>query len=333
MAIDKRHYSDRKCDYYRESGEPMNDTSYSNRRKNRTLIGISRCWELYLFLVPAIVLIFVFSYMPMYGILIAFKDYSPTLGTMGSPWTGLAHFARLITLPKMKDVIINTFYISAMSIILGFPFPVFLALVLNQLRSNGYKRVIQTVTYMPHFISTVVIVGMLTVFLSTKNGIYKYFCDVLEVEPVNLMGSKTVFRWLYVFSGIWQHTGWNAIIYLAALSGVDVQLYEAAAIDGANRFQRMMHIDIPSIVPTMIILLILDSGSVLSVGFEKIFLMQNSSNLTVSEVISTYTYKMGLQSMQFSFSTAVNLLNTLVNFVMLYIVNFIANKTSEYSLW
>lgn len=299
----------------------------------KTWLHARQCWELYLFLIPAVVLIFIFSYVPMYGILIAFKDYKASLGVWGSKWVGLKHFTRMLSLPKMKTVVTNTFYISALSIVMGFPFPVFLALVLNQIRSNGYKRVIQTITYMPHFISTVVIVGMLSVFLSTKNGIYKYFCDLLAAKPINLMGSKAHFRWLYIFSGIWQHTGWNAIIYLAALSGIDTQLYEAAAIDGANRWQRMIHIDIPSIVPTMIILLILDSGSVLSVGFEKIFLMQNASNLTVSEVISTYTYKMGLQSMQFSFSTAVNLLNTLVNFVMLMIVNFIARKTSDYSLW
>lgn len=294
---------------------------------------MAQCWELYLFLVPAVVLVFVFSYVPMYGIQIAFKNYKPVLGIWGSPWVGLKHFTRMFALPKFKLIVGNTFKISLMSIVLGFPFPIILSLILNQLRSERYKRLIQTVTYMPHFISTVVIVGMLTVFLSTKNGIYKYFCDLLGKEPVNLMGSKQLFPWLYVFSGIWQHTGWNTIIYLAALSSIDVGLYEAATIDGANRWQRMVHIDIPSIVPTMVILLILDSGSVLSVGFEKIFLMQNASNEAVSEVISTYTYKMGLQSMQYSFSTAVNLMNTVVNFVMLFVVNIIARKTSDYSLW
>ena len=282
---------------------------------------MAQCWELYLFLVPAVVLVFVFSYVPMYGIQIAFKNYKPVLGIWGSPWVGLKHFTRMFALPKFKLIVGNTFKISLMSIVLGFPFPIILSLILNQLRSERYKRLIQTVTYMPHFISTVVIVGMLTVFLSTKNGIYKYFCDLLGKEPVNLMGSKQLFPWLYVFSGIWQHTGWNTIIY------------QAATIDGANRWQRMVHIDIPSIVPTMVILLILDSGSVLSVGFEKIFLMQNASNEAVSEVISTYTYKMGLQSMQYSFSTAVNLMNTVVNFVMLFVVNIIARKTSDYSLW
>ena len=303
------------------------------RHKKRTWLRVRQCWELYLFLLPAIALIFIFSYIPMYGITIAFKNYKPVNGYGGSEWVGLAHFVRLFTLPKFKVIVSNTFIISFMSIVLGFPFPVMLSLILNQLRSERYKRVIQTITYMPHFISTVVIVSMLTVFLSTKYGIYRYFCDLMGAQPVNLMGSTTLFRWLYVFSGIWQHTGWNTIIYLAALSSIDVGLYEAATIDGANRWQRMVHIDVPSIVPTMIILIILDSGSVLSVGFEKIFLMQNPSNEAVSEVISTYTYKMGLQSMQYSFSTAVNLMNTLVNFVMLFLVNYIARKTSEYSLW
>ncbi len=312
----------------------MTVTSKANHlSKRKTWLRVCQCWELYLFLLPAVVLLFVFNYVPMYGIQIAFKNYKPSSGFFGSDYVGLSHFVRLFTLPKFRVIVGNTFIISIMSIVLGFPFPVMLALTLNQLRSEHYKRVIQTVTYMPHFISTVVIVSMLTVFLSTKYGIYRYFCDLLKVEPVNLMGSTKLFRWLYVFSGIWQHTGWNTIIYLAALSSIDVGLYEAATIDGANRFQRMVHIDIPSIVPTMIIMIILDSGSVLSVGFEKIFLMQNPSNEAVSEVISTYTYKMGLQSMQYSFSTAVNLMNTIVNFVMLYAVNMIARKTSEYSLW
>ncbi len=313
----------------------MAQTTGTGRRHHRRSIWLRawQCRELYLFLLPAIALIFVFSYVPMYGITIAFKNYKPSNGFLGSEWVGLQHFVRLFTLPKFKVIVGNTFIISFMSIVLGFPFPVMLSLILNQLRSERYKRLIQTVTYMPHFISTVVIVSMLSVFLSTKYGIYRYFCDLMGAQPVNLMGSTTLFRWLYVFSGIWQHTGWNTIIYLAALSSIDVGLYEAATIDGANRWQRMVHIDIPSIVPTMIILIILDSGSVLSVGFEKIFLMQNPSNESVSEVISTYTYKMGLQSMQYSFSTAVNLMNTLVNFVMLFLVNFIARKTSEYSLW
>ena len=309
--------------------------SSGQRVKHRKKLGlrIAQCWELYLFLLPAVALIFIFNYVPMYGIQIAFKDYKPVLGIWGSKWAGIKHFQRLFTLPKLGLIVGNTFRISAMSIVLGFPFPIILALVLNQLRSERYKRVIQTVTYMPHFISTVVIIGMLSVFLSTKYGIYRYFCDQMGVDPVNLMGSKSAFPWLYVLSGIWQHTGWNTIIYLAALSSVDEGLYEAATIDGANRWQRMVHIDIPCLVPTMIILLILDSGSILSVGFEKIFLMQNSSNQLVSEVISTYTYKMGLQSLQYSFSTATNLLNTLVNFVMLFIVNQIARRVSDYSLW
>ncbi len=301
--------------------------------KKSLWLRVAQCWELYLFLLPAIALVFIFNYIPMYGVQIAFKNYKPVLGIWDSKWVGLKHFTRMFSLPKFKTIVGNTFRISLMSILLGFPFPIILSLILNQLRSERYKRLIQTVTYMPHFISTVVIVGMLSVFLSTKNGIYKYFCDLLGQEPVNLMGSKQLFPWLYVFSGIWQHTGWNTIIYLAALSSIDVGLYEAATIDGANRWQRMVHIDIPSIVPTMVIMLILDSGSVLSVGFEKIFLMQNASNEAVSEVISTYTYKMGLQSMQYSFSTAVNLMNTVVNFVMLFVVNIIARKTSDYSLW
>ena len=291
------------------------------------------CWELYLFLIPAVALIFIFNYIPMYGIQIAFKDYKPVLGIWGSPWVGFKHFQRLFALPKLQLIVGNTFVISLLSLVIGFPFPIILALVLNQIRSKHYKHLIQTVTYMPHFISTVVIVGMLNIFLSTKFGIYRFFCDQLGVAPVNLMGSKDAFPWLYVLSGVWQHTGWNTIIYLAALSAIDEGLYEAAMIDGANRWQRMIHVDVPCLVPTMVVMLILESGSILSVGFEKVFLMQNPSNLMTSEVISTYTYKMGLQSLQYSFSTATNLLNTVINFVMLFLVNFIARRVSDYSLW
>ncbi|MBO4299628.1 MAG: sugar ABC transporter permease [Clostridia bacterium] len=307
---------------------------HPGRRNTRTvLIRASRCWELYLFLVPAIVLIALFNYWPMYGIQIAFRDYKPLLGITGGKYVGLKHFERLIHLPAFVQIVRNTFRLAALGIVLGFPFPILLAITLNQLRSERFKRIVQTVTYLPHFISTVVLVGMLFVFLSPSYGIWGAIANALGLEARNIMGEKGMFKWVYVISGIWQNCGWDAIIYLAALSSIDTALYEAAMIDGANRWQRIWYIDIPSIIPTMTILLILSSGGFLSVGFDKVFLMQKDATLSVSETISTYTYKMGLVNSQYSFSTAVSLLNTLVNFVVLFIVNFIAGKVGETSLW
>jgi putative aldouronate transport system permease protein len=279
------------------------------------------------------VLIAVFNYWPMYGIQIAFRDYKPLLGITGSKWVGLKHFNRLLSLPALKQIVSNTFTLAALGIVVGFPFPIMLAIILNQLRSERFKRVVQTVTYLPHFISTVVLVGMLFVFLSPTYGIWGVIARELGVEARNIMGEKSSFKWVYTISGIWQNCGWDAIIYLAALSSIDPTLYEAAVIDGANRWHRIWYIDLPSILPTMTILLILSSGGFLSVGFDKVFLMQTDATLSVSEIISTYTYKMGLVNSQYSFSTAVSLLNTLVNFIILVTVNFIASKVSETSLW
>jgi len=312
----------------------MNASPYKKRSSFvSALKRAGQCWELYLFLVPAVVLIALFNYWPMYGVQIAFRNYKPLLGISGSQWVGLKHFIRLVSLPSFRQIVGNTFSIAALGIVLGFPFPIFLALTLNQLRSERFKRVVQTVTYLPHFISTVVLVGMLFVFLSPSYGIWGAMATALGVEPVNIMGEKNMFKWVYVISGIWQNCGWDAIIYLAALSSIDTSLYEAAMIDGANRWHRIWYIDIPSIIPTMTILLILSSGGFLSVGFDKVFLMQTDATLSVSETISTYTYKMGLVNSQYSFSTAVNLLNTVVNFVVLFIVNTIAGKVGETSLW
>lgn len=312
----------------------MISTSRGKRSKiQTTLYRAGRCWELYLFLVPAIVLIALFNYWPMYGVQIAFRNYKPLMGITGSEWVGLKHFIRLINLPSFKQIVGNTFTLAALGIVLGFPFPILLALILNQLRSERFKRLVQTVTYLPHFISTVVLVGMLFVFLSPSYGIWGVIANALGVNPVNIMGEKNLFKWVYVISGIWQNCGWDAIIYLAALSSIDTSLYEAAMIDGANRWHRIWYIDIPSIVPTMTILLILSSGGFLSVGFDKVFLMQTDATLSVSETISTYTYKMGLVNSQYSFSTAVSLLNTVVNFVVLFVVNTIAGKVGETSLW
>lgn len=303
-------------------------------RFGRAVNRAARCWELYLFLLPSLVLLFLFNYWPMYGIQIAFRNFKPLRGITGSPWVGMQHFERLFRLPVLSQIVGNTFSLAALSILLGFPFPILMALTLNQLRSERYKRLVQTVTYMPHFISVVVLVGMIKVFLSPNSGLYGALMRALgNASPENLLGSKHAFKWIYSISGIWQNCGWDAIIYLAALSGVDPCLYEAAEIDGANRWHRIWYIDIPCILPTMTILLIMSSGGFLSVGFDKVFLMQNDSIISVSETISTYTYKIGLEKAQYSFSTAISLLNTVVNFAVLATVNAISRRVGETSLW
>lgn len=290
--------------------------------------------QLYLLVLPAVVAIFLFCYVPMYGVQIAFKDFRPIKGIWGSEWVGLTHFIRFFKSYQFVDILRNTLLLSLYSIVAGFPMPILLALMLNQLGAPRFKRTLQTVTYMPHFISTVVMVGMLLVFLSPSTGLYGHLMRALGVaEPPNLMGDKSLFRTIYVLSDIWQHTGWDSIIYLAALSAVDLSLYEAAMVDGANKMQRVWNIDIPCLLPTVIILLILRAGNIMSVGFEKVFLMQKDLNLPVSEIISTYVYKLGLKQAQYSFSSAVGLFNTLINFILLISVNTISKRVGETSLW
>lgn len=292
-----------------------------------------QCKELFLFLLPAILLILVFNYFPMYGILMAFQNFVPSKGIWGSSFVGLQQFERFFSLPTFGSLIGNTVKISLLSLAVNFPIPILLALLLNQIRGERTKKAAQTFVYMPHFISVVVAVGMINVLLSPTGGIYGGVCKALGIKAVNLFSKPGAFQWIYVLSDTWQHAGWNSIIYLAALSSVDPSLYEAATVDGANRLQKIFHIDIPALIPTMVILLILNTGNVLSVGFEKIFLMQNSANIGVSEVISTYVYKIGLKSAQYSFSAAVGLFNTLINFVVLLLVNQISKKVADTSLW
>lgn len=284
-------------------------------------------------LLPAIALIIIFNYLPMYGVQIAFKNFKPSLGIMGSKWVGLKHFQRLFRLPLLWQIVKNTLSLSFTSIVVGFPVPIILALFLNQIKKESHKKFLQTVTYLPHFISTVVVVGMILVFLSPRIGLYGIISKALGVEPENLMGKSNLFVPIYVISNVWKSSGWSSIIYLAALSSVDPMLYESAMIEGANRWHRIIYIDLPSLAPTIIVLLILASGSILGVGFEKVYLMQNASNLAKSEIIATYVYKVGIQQAQFSFSTALGLFNSLVCFVMLFLVNGLAKRFGEVSLW
>lgn len=303
----------------------------------KTQVGFKR-WrlnlELYvLFLLPAIAVVFVFNYLPMWGAQIAFRDYIPNKGMLGSPWVGLRHFARFIGSYQFLNLMKNTLGISLYQLAAGFPLPVLLALMLNQLRNGPFKRITQTVTYAPHFISVVVLIGLLNVFLNPRNGLVNVFLQSMGMDPVYFMGKEDLFWHLYVFSGIWQSTGWAAILYLAALAGIDPELYEAAKIDGATRFQRILYIDLPGILPTVIILFILNAGRLMNVGFEKTFLMQNPLNLQASEVISTYVYKVGLVQAQFGFASAVGLFNGIVNLILLFLVDRIAKRLSAVGLF
>jgi putative aldouronate transport system permease protein len=268
----------------------------------------------------------------MYGLQIAFKNFIPSKGIWGSAWTGLDNFARFFRSSLSWLYIKNTFFISLYSLAAGFLPPIILALLVNSLMIQKYKRVLQTVTYLPHFISMVVMAGMIVLFLSPR-GLWGNIAGFLGVEKVNIMALPGVFKHVYVWSGVWQGMGWGSIIYLSALSAVDTELYEAATIDGANKIQKICYIDIPTIAPTIIILLILSTGGILSVGFQKVYLLQNNLNLMESEVVSTYTYKMGLINAQYSFGAAVGLMNTSVNFVILVIVNRIARTVTSTSIW
>ena len=293
---------------------------------------IKKTWQLWVFMLPALVGLIVFSYIPMYGIVLAWKDYSPIQGILGSRNVGFEHFARFFRSPYFVDIIRNTIVISLYGMIVGFPLPILLALGLNQIRSLKFKKFIQTVTYAPYFISTVVLVGIINIVFAEK-GFVNQFISLFGEESILFMGSVKYWRHIYVWSGVWQSMGWNAIIYIAALAGVNPELHEAAIIDGATKFQRIKYIDLPSIAPTIVITLILSAGSIMSVGFEKAFLMQNSLNAEVSEIIATYIYKVGLVSGQYGFSTAVGLFNSVINCILLLSVNKIAKKMGHSSIW
>jgi putative aldouronate transport system permease protein len=285
-------------------------------------------WELYLMLLPALCFIVLFAYVPMWGIQLAFREFVPSKGLSGGRWVGFQYFRQFFESPMFASTVWNTFKISIGTLVLGFIAPIFLALLINQIASVKFKGFIQTITYMPHFISTVVIVAMLNIFLTPGTGLLGRFFG-----KDNLMDNPNAIAPIYWLSEVWQHCGWNCIIYLAALSSVDVSLYEAAKIDGAGRLQLIRYVDLPTIMPTCVILLILNMGSVLNVGFEKVWLMQNAMNLPGSEVISTYTFKIGIQSFQFSYGTAIGLFNTFINFVFVVLANWISKRVSDTSIF
>lgn len=290
-------------------------------------------FDLWLFVLPGIVITFIFSYIPLYGVQIAFRRFSAKKGIWGSPWVGWDHFVRFFESPYFLSTLSNTFIVSIYTLIAGFPIPIILALLLNSFNHKRYRKIIQTVTYAPNFISVVVMCGMLLLFLSPSVGILNKLVGLFGVDPINFMAEKGLWRHIYVWSGVWQNTGWNSVIFFAALAGVSQEFHEAAIVDGASKFQRILYIDFPSILPTATILLIMNCGSILSVGFEKAFLLQNDLNLSVSEIISTYTYKVGLVQNDMSYSAAIGLFNSAVNAILLILVNWIADRLSGTSLW
>ena len=301
--------------------------------KQNLLKAIKRDYILWLFVLPGLILTFIFSYVPLYGVQIAFRNYNAKLGFFGSHWVGMKYFIRYFNSPYFISTLRNTFILSIYSIVAGFPIPIILALMLNSFRHKKYAKVIQTITYAPNFISTVVMCGMLVLFLSPSVGIVNHIIESFGGQAINFMAEKSLWRHIYVWSGVWQTMGWNSVIFFAALAGVNPELQEAAVMDGASKFQIIRYIDFPSILPTATILLIMSCGSVLSVGFEKVFLLQNDLNLSVSQVISTYVYQVGLIDNNVSYSTAIGLFNSLVNAILLIIVNKVSDKMSGISLW
>lgn len=310
----------------------MSDSSKKMDRRKRRKAFI-RDWRLYVFILPAVVYTALFCYKPMYGILIAFKKYSVRKGILGSPWVGFDNFKRIFSSYWFPYILRNTLVISGLDLLIGFPLPIILALLLNELRSAKFRGTVQTISYAPHFISTVVMCGMVSMFLSPSTGIINRLIVALGGEKVAFMQIPSAFKWIMTLSGVWQSVGWGSIIYFAALAGVDRSLLEAAEVDGASRMQKIWHINIPEILPTTIMMFILRCGSILSVGYEKVYLLQNELNLTSSEVISTYVYKVGLEQSDFAYSTAVGLFNTVVNCIFILSANAISKKVAKIGLF
>lgn len=296
-----------------------------------------RDWQLYVFMLIPLIWVIIFCYAPMFGAQIAFRKYQPRLGIWDSPWVGFYQFKKFFNSYQFSRVMMNTVVISLYTILCSFPLPIIFALVLNSTRSHKFRTVTQTIVTMPHFISVVVLVGILLQIFNSRTGVYGTLMELITgAYPEDLFSKPANFRHMYVWSGVWQQFGWNSIVYIAALAAASPELHEAAQIDGASRFQRMLHVDLPAILPTITIMLILRMGSVMTIGFEKVYLMQNSLNLTASEIISTYVYKVGLSSAgttDLSYSTAIGLFNSAINLVLISVTNFIARKLDGNGLW
>ena len=305
---------------------PSNKTKRRIKRNN---------WSLYLLLLPALVYVAIFCYAPLYGLQIAFKNYIPFLGISGSPWSGWQHFKNFVEATNFWTLIKNTLVLSLYSLAVGFPLPIIFALLVNEVRNKTYKRIIQTISYAPYFISTVVVVGMIFALFNVDHGIFNSLLKSFGKDPVYFMSSASLFPTIYVFSGLWQNMGWSSIIYVGALASVDPSLHEAATIDGATRMQRIVHINFPAIQSVVIISLLLSVGGLMGIGFEKAWLMQTAGNVTSSEIISTFVYKVTIaaQVPQYSFGTAVGLFNSVINIALLAFANLLAKKFGQESLW
>lgn len=294
---------------------------------------LKRHWQLYVMLILPLTYLIIFAYIPMGGVIIAFKDYSIRGGIWGSDWVGFEHFTNFFKTPDFVKLLRNTLILSLYNLVITFPMPIILALAVNELKSKAYKKVVQMVTYMPYFISTVVLVGTMKNIFSPRTGLINNIIALFGGAQTDFMGNPDLFRTMYVWSGVWQGMGYSAVIYIAALANVDSSQVEASLMDGAGRFARVWHVDLPAIMPTIVIQLILAVGSVMSLGYEKVFLMQNPVNTEVSEVISTFVYKRGIAGFQYSYSAAVGLFNSVVNLVLIALANVFAKKVGETSLW
>lgn len=299
----------------------------------RLRIDVKKNWILYVMILPVIAYFAIFHYAPMYGILLAFKDFKPKLGIMGSPWVGLDHFIRFFSSYNFGNLIRNTLTLSLYSLLVCFPLPILFAVMLNYLRNRFLKKTVQMVSYAPHFISTVVLCSMITIFCNVDTGVFNMLRQLVGLEAMDFLAKPEWFKHLYVWSGAWQSIGWSAIIYIAALSGVDYQMHEAAIIDGASKLQRIIHVDLPSIKSTIVMMLILRFGSVMNLGFEKVFLLQNDLNKSAASTISTYVYEVGLLKSNYGYSTAINLFNTVINVLLLVSANKISKKMAGESMF
>lgn len=309
-----------------------------SKLKAKNILTGKKNLSLYFLILPTVIYVFLLHYLPIFGLIIAFKDYNSYQGIFGSPWAGMMgfeHFITFIKLPNFWLIMRNTLVLSVYSIVLNTILPIILALFINEIRGKLFKKTVQTISYAPYFISTVVVVGMLFSFCNTESGIFNTIGSILGLQPKNLMESSFWFSTVYVVSGLWQGLGWWAIIYIGTLANVDQNLHEAAVLDGAGRLKRIWYVNVPVILPMAIIMFILSIGNMLSVGFEKVFLMQTSANLTTSEIISTYVYRVSLMSKipQYSYATAIGLFNAVINVILLITANFISRKVSETSLW
>lgn len=300
--------------------------------RTRLWKDLRKNYSAYLIILPAVLFYLLFCYKPMYGVIIAFKDFSPGRGILGSPWVGLKHFQAFFNSYYFWRLLGNTLSVSLFSLLWGFPAPIILALLMNEIRLTWFKRVVQTVTYMPHFVSLVVVCSLVKIF-TADTGFIVQLMTLFGFEPVSLLSKSSYFVPVYVASGIWKEVGWGTIIYLAALTGIDPSLYEAARIDGANRWKQTLHVTLPSIVGTIIILFIMRMGNIMSVGYEKVILLYNDGILDKADVISTFVYRKGLQDFQWSYSTAVGLFNSFINFTLVFLTNKISKKVSNISLW